>query len=317
MHFSPEQLETVVCDLCGSAAQEVLFEKDGFPIVRCTDCGLVYVSPRLKPEALLSEVYNESYFTSDTGVGSSDHFGAEAAGRRAKARRDLSWLRRLGVTGGQLVEIGSAGGFFVDEARKAGFDASGFEPEKHAARHAAETLHVPVTHGTWESLQTLPEPVDMFYLSHVLEHLPSPTAALTAMARHLKPGGHVALEVPHWDCLPNQRQGAHWVIIAPLHHLYYFRTADLQHLARKAGLRWVAHRYPELGLVDLLASSGTLGAAGVADVARKKNALKRLLGPLKNHLQGALGALDRNVAAPLLARRGGVVVQVLLQKPLD
>ena len=45
-------LEHVACAVCSGTDAEGLFEKDGFPIVRCRGCGLVYVNPRLTPSAL-------------------------------------------------------------------------------------------------------------------------------------------------------------------------------------------------------------------------------------------------------------------------
>ena len=42
------QLESVACNLCGSAESERLFEKGGLPVARCTGCGLVYANPRVK-----------------------------------------------------------------------------------------------------------------------------------------------------------------------------------------------------------------------------------------------------------------------------
>lgn len=38
----------VACDLCGADTKELLFEKNTFRHVRCDQCGLVYVTPRLK-----------------------------------------------------------------------------------------------------------------------------------------------------------------------------------------------------------------------------------------------------------------------------
>ena len=45
---SESDLTYVACDLCGSDATQTLFEKDGFTHVKCRNCGLVYVNPRLK-----------------------------------------------------------------------------------------------------------------------------------------------------------------------------------------------------------------------------------------------------------------------------
>jgi ribosomal protein S27E len=38
----------VRCDLCGLDESVVLFEKDGFKHVKCHNCDLVYINPRLK-----------------------------------------------------------------------------------------------------------------------------------------------------------------------------------------------------------------------------------------------------------------------------
>ena len=49
-HQSPDrdhgtaETETVPCNLCGADRPEILFEKKGYHIVRCTGCGLVYES---------------------------------------------------------------------------------------------------------------------------------------------------------------------------------------------------------------------------------------------------------------------------------
>ncbi len=57
----PDRRERVACNLCGADLPEILFEKQGYPIVRCTRCGLVYVNPRPAKEELFSR-YSDEYF---------------------------------------------------------------------------------------------------------------------------------------------------------------------------------------------------------------------------------------------------------------
>jgi len=40
-------METIRCNTCNSDRLDILFEKDGFRIVKFEECGLVYVNPRL------------------------------------------------------------------------------------------------------------------------------------------------------------------------------------------------------------------------------------------------------------------------------
>ncbi|HLA50907.1 MAG TPA: hypothetical protein VJZ92_01470, partial [Thermodesulfobacteriota bacterium] len=54
-------LETVNCNLCGATDERLLFLKDGFRIVRCNSCGLIFVNPRPKKE-YLQKLYSKGYY---------------------------------------------------------------------------------------------------------------------------------------------------------------------------------------------------------------------------------------------------------------
>ena len=54
-----EEYIRVICDLCGKDDPVLMFKKNDFSIVRCSNCRLVYVNPRLL-EKKLSELYNEN-----------------------------------------------------------------------------------------------------------------------------------------------------------------------------------------------------------------------------------------------------------------
>lgn len=51
---SLSDIEECVCPLCDSEASSIIhIERDGLRVVRCKDCKLMYVNPRLKrPESL-------------------------------------------------------------------------------------------------------------------------------------------------------------------------------------------------------------------------------------------------------------------------
>ena len=55
------KLEHVTCNLCGSDEYSVRYIKDGYNIVQCNKCDLVYINPRLTQEAI-NQLYDENYF---------------------------------------------------------------------------------------------------------------------------------------------------------------------------------------------------------------------------------------------------------------
>jgi len=65
-------LERVPCNICESEAADVLYSMDPHKIVKCKDCGLVYVNPRLKEEALKEEVFDKSRALRYTAVVAED-----------------------------------------------------------------------------------------------------------------------------------------------------------------------------------------------------------------------------------------------------
>ena len=55
-------LEEINCNLCGGTRRDEIFDLNPLKLVRCQDCGLKYVSPRIK-ENKVQELYGDSYFT--------------------------------------------------------------------------------------------------------------------------------------------------------------------------------------------------------------------------------------------------------------
>src|SRR3990172_13229665 len=70
--------EHVACNLCGSETRHPFCPENGLSLVRCDNCGLVYVSPRPSAEELYA-LYGETYFRNDESgvVGYTDYLADE------------------------------------------------------------------------------------------------------------------------------------------------------------------------------------------------------------------------------------------------
>jgi SAM-dependent methyltransferase len=220
------------CHLCAAPGPQLRFVKDGFSIVECRRCGLVYVGDHLAGIDFQS-LYGESYYRGGNAQVFADYLGEERA-RRAVARRKLWSLRRL-TANGRLLDVGCAAGFFLAEARRY-FDVQGVELSEYSSRFAREHLGLPVFTGSLAAAKLAEASFDLITLWDVIEHVPDPLNVLRECRRLLRPSGHVVLTTGDIGSGYAVRTGSNWHLLAPPWHLYYFSRRTMTSMADRAGL---------------------------------------------------------------------------------
>ena len=235
----------VQCAICGGTHTRTLYVKSGYNIGRCVQCGLVYVNPRA-PKEVIGARYNSEYFTNEylpaLGVvdGSYDlnYFD----------ERYAPLLKMLETASGRrLVEIGSGAGFFLKSAERRGWQVTGVEVSEVASRFATDRLGLQVHHAPAESISLPAASFDAAVMLDTIEHLFDPTAALTAVARALAPGGLLLIGTPNFGALSLWLLGPSWAVLSPLEHVYYFDEQSLRRVLEKCGFEGIqfVRRHPE------------------------------------------------------------------------
>lgn len=223
------------CKACGAGDPRARFERDGFHIVECRACGLVYVGE--DPASIdFGRLYDESYYTGGQEGVFADYVG-QAPARRAAARRRLFTLRRM-KPAGRLLDVGCAAGFFLAEAQ-AHYRVRGVELSEFSSRFAREQFGLDVVTGTLHDAAFEAASFDLVTLWDVIEHVPDPAAVLAEVSRVLAPEGRVVLTTGDIGSAYAQQRGAQWHLMTPPWHLYFFSRATLATLAARAGLRIV------------------------------------------------------------------------------
>ena len=221
------------CDLCGSGAFTKLFKKNGFPVVRCCACGLVAIKTPVEFD--LRSVYDALYFRGGQKDGYADYPAMEQP-IRAEFRQTVLFLKRLCHDGTRkrLLEIGSAYGFFLDEAKSL-FDCTGVEVCREAADFARDRGHT-VFEGVLDlELAASLDPVDLVVMLDVIEHLSSPTLTLQAVHACLKPGGVLLVVTGNIDSLYARVSGKRWRLMTPPQHAFFFSRRTLTSLLESNG----------------------------------------------------------------------------------
>lgn len=223
------------CTACGAGSPRELFVRDGYHLVECAACGLVYVGE--DPGTIdFGRLYDESYYTGGQDGVFADYVG-QAPSRRAAARRRLFTLRRL-KPGGRLLDVGCAAGFFLVEAQ-AHYRVCGVELSAFSSRFAREQFGLDVVTGTLHDAAFAPASFDLVTLWDVIEHVPDPAAVLAEAARVLAPDGRVVLTTGDIGSDYARSRGADWHLMTPPWHLSFFSRRTIATLASRAGLQVV------------------------------------------------------------------------------
>jgi SAM-dependent methyltransferase len=276
--LSNPNMELVVCDLCQSDQSDVIARQqdlllavtnDEFTIVRCRQCGLIYLNPRPSKELLGSyyptvyyppvQVKTRSQFQQQAKRFSArikrwvleDYYGYPSdgsAGWRRYVRRVLLWpdktLRELKGRHplpwrgeGKVLDVGCGAGGNLKTLQDQGWDPYGIEISDVAAAHARELVTGNIHTGTLESAPFPPQSFDLVFMSHSLEHLPSPVDALRRVHRLLKDDGLLAVSVPNVNSLEFKLFGRWWFPLDPPRHFYHFEKSSLSEIMAQAGFQ--------------------------------------------------------------------------------
>jgi 2-polyprenyl-3-methyl-5-hydroxy-6-metoxy-1,4-benzoquinol methylase len=214
-----------------SSSDQTLFEQ----VVKCAKCGLVYLNPRLN-SALIVDSYAE---------GEDMAFVEQDAMR---IRTFSAALKRLGRRHGvvlsdrtNVLDIGCAGGAFLQAARTLGLSAVGLEPSKWLSGYARTKHGLDVRTGTLAD-HSFPEAhFDLVTLWDVIEHVPDPGAELKEVHRILKPGGLLVVNYPDFGSVAAKLLGKRWPFLLSVHLVYYTRRTMRRQLL-KAGFKAIEIR---------------------------------------------------------------------------
>jgi SAM-dependent methyltransferase len=174
----------------------------------------------------------------------------------------LTECRDLLPSGGSLLDIGCAHGWFMEAATARGITCVGIEPDLEMERRARSVGHNVIA-GTFPDAMPAGARFDAITFNDVFEHLPDVNGMAHMLPDYLEPGGTVIVNLPVADGLifrtarlvarfgvrdPLNRM---WQAGLPSPHLSYFTGKTLQQLFEAAGFSCVRQ-----GQLQPLSSNG-------------------------------------------------------------
>lgn len=205
--------ESIKCPSCGGSPipGEIDRRFGVLTLRRCSACSLLYRTPTDTP-ARSADFYQADY-TEETVTELPDARELEslkASGFAVKG--DLSpyihLMRRFhGDRSARLLDYGCSWGYNTWRFQQAGFNATGVEVSRPRCDFGKQQLGVDLHYST----DQLPAEFDIFYSSHVFEHVPSPARSFGDARRLLgKNGGLCVIITPNGCDAFRKRRPGRW-----------------------------------------------------------------------------------------------------------
>lgn len=229
------------CQICDIESQhEVVYVVSGYPICKCSNCGVGRVEvDNFDPYTH----YNNGYFTGKYEHSYTDYIGSKEILSR-EFDHSLKFIRKIGPSTGNLLEVGCAYGLFLEQAKKY-YKVHGVEIVKEASEYCHSLGLTNVKHGilTKSDLELIGT-LDVAVMFDVIEHIDNVAETVEMIATHLRPGGSFIVTTGDWNSAIARLTGPRWRLMAPPLHLWYFTQSSLEKLGQRFGLEVVSYSHP-------------------------------------------------------------------------
>lgn len=250
-------MKTIPCEVCGSRQHHFLFEgwdrlygvPGRFKMVKCRECGLIFINPQPEPEDL-KEYYPKDYYTPDPShYRDYSWFRRKALetywgyGRHSNSQKNRHLFKKIALLpfrikyrhsipfagGGRLLDVGCGNGTELYKLKLMGWQVYGVEIDAEASGRARSKGLSVLTGDLLEANY----PDHFFHvvrMSFVLEHLPNPKEVLLEIKRILVPRGRIYISVQNARSLNYWLFRKWWFSLDVPRHLFSFTPKTIQKL---------------------------------------------------------------------------------------
>jgi SAM-dependent methyltransferase len=235
------------CPACSSSSiHPVLSVKDftvsgeSFPIWQCDQCSLRFTQDVPGIDRIGNYYKSENYIShSNISKGFINRLYQIIRKKTLKQKRKLV-CRLTGRQQGELLDVGSGTGAFVNEMKQNGWKVVGLEPDAGARKIAVE---INCELRNIDALFDLPSnSFDAITLWHVLEHIHDLQNYLLQFKKLLRQDGRLIIAVPNYTSADASVYKEYWAAYDVPRHLYHFAPLSMKLLIEKNGMEIINYK---------------------------------------------------------------------------
>ena len=196
--YIPDAWETISCPVCNSNNSKV-YERFGselqYTYVKCSNCGMIYQSPRPKYNQHFIDAAYASYYQYAENLQLNDltQIRESSVGM---FKKEIDHISQYDKKKTAVLDIGSGMGTFLFAAKPIYKEAVGLDVSRQMASFVEKHLGVKVYVQQFEEF-TYPTKFSLIHMSHVIEHVPDPNLWLRKAKDMLEEDGILVINVPN------------------------------------------------------------------------------------------------------------------------
>lgn len=226
------------CPICSSQnfnpyleISDWFFSKEKFSLVKCMNCGLVFVNPRPVVENIGNYYDSDEYLSH--GLRNKRLIDRIYGIIRKRSIRIKLNLVKSFISGSNILDIGCGTGEFLSYCKQHGLKAWGVEPNERGRNFAIKgklnvadsLLNLDIIEGT----------IDCITMWHVLEHIHDLNETMRELYYLLSNDGILIIAVPNCNSRDARYFKEYWAAYDVPRHLYHFSNDTISQLAEKFG----------------------------------------------------------------------------------
>ena len=209
------------CPVCNFSGPEYSAALDnGYKLLRCAGCELLFAFPRPSLEELKS-VY-------DASPDPLSHHSPDETRRLGLQYQTL--FADCSGTGTRVLEIGCNTGFALHGLEQLGYEVTGADLSETAIRYGKEHYKLERLYCAEFPPEEIAGCFDVVIASHIIEHVLDPKDFIARCGRFLRTGGLCVIKTPNAGSLGMRVLRTHYPVFCPPIHLNYFSRATLSAL---------------------------------------------------------------------------------------
>ena len=204
-----------------SSADELLLDQ----LVKCDECNLQYLNPRIKSEIIYSsyeENEDETHILQDK---------LRYITFKKSIKKIIKSLSIKEIKNKKFLDIGSASGICLKSIKDLGFQEEGYEPSKWMVNYGRNKYQVNLKQGTINDVD-INNKYDLISLWDVLEHVTDLNITLKKIKALSKKKTILIINVPNIDSFACKIMKKKWPFYLNV-HLYYFNQDTIESILNK------------------------------------------------------------------------------------
>jgi len=207
-----------------------------FRIKQCNSCGFK-ITENIEDEDNIGPYYQSENYISHSNTSKGIVNSVYHSVRKYMLDRKRRLVEKAtGIRNGDILDVGTGTGFFLNEMKENGWQVTGTEKSSDAREFAKKEFNLDNLPS--EKLFTLNKnSFDAITLWHVLEHIHLLNENMETFARLLKNDGKLIIAVPNHESSDAKHYKEFWAAYDVPRHIWHFAPKQMKQLGEKHGFK--------------------------------------------------------------------------------